>query len=115
MKAGSAARCRNCTFKQNNSQHWGKRELERQIDGALFERVVLSPAKVSPLVTQIHAAAETVFKDTYLLDFLDLPENHSESDLQRGLVSNLKKLLIELGRDFASNTTAYWLRRGGAR
>jgi len=94
-------------------EKWGKRELERQLNGALFERVILAPPKVSPLVTQIHAAAETVFKDTYLLDFLDLPEGHSESDLQRGLVANLKKFLIELGRDFAFVGEQYLVQVGG--
>jgi len=94
-------------------EKWGSRELERQLNGALFERVILAPPKVSPLVRQIHAAAETVFKDTYLLDFLDLPEGHSESDLQRGLVANLKKFLNELGRDFAFVGEQYLLQVGG--
>ena len=76
-------------------EKWGSRELERQLNGALFERAVLVPPKVSPLVTQLHPAAGSVFKDTYLLDFLDLPEGHSEGDLQRALVGNLKKFLIE--------------------
>jgi predicted nuclease of restriction endonuclease-like (RecB) superfamily len=80
---------------------WGKRELERQLNGALFERVVLNPPKVSPLVTQLHPDAENIFKDTYLFDFLDLPAGHSEADLQAGLVANLKRFLLELGRDFA--------------
>jgi predicted nuclease of restriction endonuclease-like (RecB) superfamily len=79
---------------------WGKRELERQLNGALFERAILNPPKVSPLVRQLHPAAETIFKDTYLLDFLELPKNYSERDLQKGLVANLKKFLIELGPDF---------------
>ena len=94
-------------------EQWGKRELERQLNGALFERTVLSPPKVSPLVTQMHAAAETVFKDTYLLDFLDLPDGHSESDLQCALVSNLKRFLIELGRDFCFVGEQYLLQVGG--
>ena len=94
-------------------EKWGSRELERQLNGALFERVILAPPKVSPLVRQIHAAAETVFKDTYLLDFLDLPEGHSEADLQRGLVANLKKSLIELGRGFAFVGEQYLLQVGG--
>ncbi len=81
-------------------ERWGKRELERQLSGALFERTVLSPPKVSPLVTQLHPEALAVFKDTYLLDFLDLPDGHSETDLQRGLVGNLRKFLQELGADF---------------
>jgi len=81
-------------------QNWGKRELERQLDGCLFERAILNPPKVSPVLRQLHPAAETVFKDTYLLDFLDLPQNHSERDLQKSLVANLKKFLIELGPNF---------------
>jgi len=59
-------------------EKWAKRELERQLNGALFERAVLSPPKVSPLVTQLHPAAGSVFKDSYLLDFLNLQEGHSE-------------------------------------
>jgi predicted nuclease of restriction endonuclease-like (RecB) superfamily len=94
-------------------EKWGSRELERQLNGALFERAVLDPPKVSALLTQIHPAAEAAFKDTYLLDFLDLPEGHSESDLQRGLVANLKKFLIELGRDFAFVGEQYLLQVGG--
>jgi hypothetical protein len=72
-------------------ERWGKRELERQLRGALFERVVLSRPKLSPVVRQLHPQAETLFKDTYLLDFLDLPAVHDESDLQRSLVAKEPK------------------------
>ncbi len=94
-------------------ERWGRRELERQLKGALFERAVLCPPKVSPLVTQIHPAAESIFKDTYLLDFLNLADDHSESDLQRALVAKLKRFLIELGRDFAFVGEQYLLQVGG--
>jgi predicted nuclease of restriction endonuclease-like (RecB) superfamily len=94
-------------------EKWAKRELEGQLNGALFVRTVLAPPKVSPLVTQLHPAAGSVFKDTYLLDFLDLPEGHSEGDLQRALVSNLKRFIIELGRDFAFVGEQYVLQVGG--
>lgn len=53
-------------------QRWSKRELTRQIDGCLFERVVTSKPKLSAAVREIHAEAESIFKDSYLLDFLDL-------------------------------------------
>jgi predicted nuclease of restriction endonuclease-like (RecB) superfamily len=43
-------------------EQWSKRELERQLKSALFERTVLSPAKVSPLVSQIHPDALNIFK-----------------------------------------------------
>lgn len=94
-------------------ENWSRRELERQVDGALFERSAISPPNMSPAVTQIHPTASDVFKDTYLLDFLDLPESHSESDLQKGLVSNLKKFLLELGRDFCFIGDEYQIQVGG--
>lgn len=94
-------------------ERWSKRELERQIDGCLFERNVLAPPKVSPMITQLHPTAETIFKDSYLLDFLNLPESHSESDLQKGLVADLKRFLLELGRDFCFVGEAFQLQVGG--
>lgn len=53
-------------------ENWSKRELERQMKAALFERTVLSPAKVSPPVRQMGAEAISAFKDSYVLEFLDL-------------------------------------------
>jgi predicted nuclease of restriction endonuclease-like (RecB) superfamily len=94
-------------------EQWSSRELERQLNGCLFERAVLNPPKVAPLVRQLHPAAENIFKDVYLLDFLDLPAGHSEGDLQAGLVSNLKRFLLELGRDFAFVGEQYLLQVGG--
>lgn len=93
-------------------ERWSKRELERQYDTALFERVVLSPAKVSPLVTQSHPGAASVFKDSYLVEFLDLPAAHLESDLQHGLLAQLKQFLLELGRDFCFIGSEYPLQVG---
>jgi predicted nuclease of restriction endonuclease-like (RecB) superfamily len=81
-------------------EKWGKRELERQLRVGLFERSVLNPTKVSPPVTQLHPAAADVFKDAYVVEFLNLPAAHSENDLHRGLVRQLRDFLVELGRDF---------------
>ncbi len=82
------------------SQKWSKRELERQLNSALFERVVLAPTIVSAPLRQLHPDAASLFKDSYVVEFLDLPVGHSEADLHRGLVDKLKHFLIELGRDF---------------
>lgn len=79
---------------------WSKRELERQINGALFERVVLSPAKTSPVLEKTHPEALHLFKDSYMLEFLDLPTTHNEADLHQGLLNKLKEFLLELGGDF---------------
>jgi predicted nuclease of restriction endonuclease-like (RecB) superfamily len=80
---------------------WSKRELERQLKSAAFERTMLSDQKLAPAVRVLPQDTAGVFKDSYLLDFLDLPERHSETDLQTGLVRNLRKFLMELGDGFA--------------
>jgi len=94
-------------------EKWSSRELERQLKTALFERTVLSPLKVSPLVRQIHSDAMNVFKDSYMLEFLDLPQGHAEADLHQGLLQRLKDFLIELGRDFCFVGSEYPLQVGG--
>ena len=94
-------------------EKWSKRELERQFKTALFERTVLNPAKVSPLVSQIHPDALSFFKDSYMVEFLDLPQSHAESDLHQGLLRRLKEFLIELGRDFCFVGSQYPLQVGG--
>jgi predicted nuclease of restriction endonuclease-like (RecB) superfamily len=99
-------------LKMAAQEKWSKRELERQYDAALFERIVLTPTKVSPLVTQIHPEAANLFKDSYLVEFLDLPAEHQESDLQRGLLARLKQFLLELGRDFCFVGSKYPLQVG---
>ena len=80
---------------------WSKRELEKQISGGSFERTMLADIKLSPLARVLPTEATGVFKDSYLLDFLDLPERHSEADLQTGLLRKLRKFLMELGDGFA--------------
>jgi predicted nuclease of restriction endonuclease-like (RecB) superfamily len=94
-------------------ERWSKRELERQLNGALFERVVLSPAKLSAPLTELHPDAAAVFKDTYLIEFLDLPPRHSEGDLPRALVEQLKQFLIDLDRDFCFVGSQYPIQVGG--
>ena len=81
-------------------EKWSSRELERQFTTALFERVILNPVKVSAVLTQTHPDALNVFKDSYVVDFLNLPQEHSEADLHQGLLGKLKHFLLELGRDF---------------
>ena len=80
---------------------WSKRELAHQIKTAAFERTVLSDKKLAPAVRVLPQDATGVFKDSYLLDFLDLPQRHSEADLQTSLLRNLRKFLMELGDGFA--------------
>ncbi|KFB67802.1 PDDEXK nuclease domain-containing protein [Candidatus Accumulibacter vicinus] len=94
-------------------EKWSKRQLERQFKAALFERTVLTPAKASAVLSQTHPEAISVFKDSYLIEFLDLPQGHAEADLHRGLLSRLKDFLIELGRDFCFVGSEYPVQVGG--
>lgn len=94
-------------------EQWSRRELERQIKSALFERSLTRPAKVSTALRQIHPDALKVFKDAYVVEFLDLAQGHSESDLHSGLVQQLKDFLIEMGRDFCFVASRYPLQVGG--
>jgi predicted nuclease of restriction endonuclease-like (RecB) superfamily len=73
------------------------RELERQINSAVFERSLMANQIVSSLPTQFPAG---IFKDPYIFEFLDLPEAHSEKDLEKALTKNLRKFILEIGKGF---------------
>lgn len=92
---------------------WPVREVARQIDGALFERAVLNPPKLSTVLRELHPQADSHFKDAYLLEFLALPGEHSEADLHRALLQNLGRFLTELGRDFCYVGSEYPVQVGG--
>ena len=89
-----------------------KRKLERQIDAATFERTMLGNQKLSPVVRELHPAIEGYFKDSYVLEFLGLPANHSENHLQKALVQNMKHFILELGKDFIFIGEEYRLQVG---
>ncbi len=95
-------------------ERWTSRELERQFSLGTFERAVLSPAKVSAALTQIHGDAATgAFKDAYSVEFLSLPADHNEADLHSGLLGQLRTFLIELGRDFCFIGSEFPVQVGG--
>jgi predicted nuclease of restriction endonuclease-like (RecB) superfamily len=96
-----------------SQERWSFRDLQRRLDGGLFERVILSPAKLSTPLAELHSDAATVFKDSYLVEFLNLSKDHTEADLHRGLVERLKDFLIELGRDFCFVGSHYPVQVGG--
>jgi len=80
-------------------ENYSVRELDRQISASLFERSMIGtpePTKVTSEPNDI----SYVFKDSYVFDFLNLPDSHSEKDLQKGLLSRMKDFILELGRDF---------------
>ncbi len=81
-------------------ENYTVKELERQINSSLFERMLISNQTFSTLPAVFPANFETIFKETYVLDFLNLPEPYTESDLQKELLKQMKHFITELGKDF---------------
>ncbi len=85
------------------------RELERQLNSAVYERTMMSN-KIAPLpLTQL---PQGVFKDPYIFEFLDLPNTHSEKDLEKALIQNLQKFILEVGKGFTYMGNQYRLQVG---
>lgn len=86
---------------------WSIRQLERQIGSLFYERTLLSKKKASMLKKgQKKTSGDLVLpeeeiKDPYVLEFLDLKDEYSESDIEEGLINRLEAFLLELGSDFA--------------
>jgi predicted nuclease of restriction endonuclease-like (RecB) superfamily len=86
------------------------RDLERQIKACTFERIVTSSkTSFSPVLTD---KTDNIFKELYVLEFLNLPAIHGESDLQKELIKQMKKFILELGKDFLFMGEEYRLQVG---
>jgi predicted nuclease of restriction endonuclease-like (RecB) superfamily len=94
------------------SEKLTSRELERQMDSSIYERTMLGNQKLSPVMREIHPDIENALRDKYVFEFLDLPETHSEGDLQKALIVNFKKFILEIGKDFAYLGEGYRLQVG---
>ena len=95
--------------KESINSGWSVRELKRQIATSLYERLLLSEGKTNKetVLTLAQKGVELtshgdIIKDPYVFEFLGIPENKPvmESDLERALVQQLEKFLLELGRGF---------------
>lgn len=95
-------------------ESYSKRELDRQISASFFERTIIGNSKLSPAVRESNNDLSNTFKDSYVFEFLNLPDPHSESDLQRGLVRQMKNFILELGKDFLFIGEEYKLQVGNS-
>jgi predicted nuclease of restriction endonuclease-like (RecB) superfamily len=84
---------------QSSKNNYSKRELERQIDSGLYERTVISDEKNRSFLSR--NTRLTVLRDSYVLEFLDVPEHHKEKDLRKAIIANLRDFILEFGRDFS--------------
>jgi predicted nuclease of restriction endonuclease-like (RecB) superfamily len=85
---------------------WSVRQLDRQINSQFYERIALSRNKVAMLrkgekaLPEDRAHPEEEIKDPYVLEFLALKDEYSETDLEEALIRHLETFLLELGGDF---------------
>lgn len=81
-------------------EKYSKRELERQISASHYERSIMGNTKLSPVVRVLQNEIETIFKDTYVFEFLNLSEPHSENDLQKNLVLEMRNSFLNTKHSF---------------
>lgn len=92
---------------QSIAENWGFREMRRQINTSLYERLALSKDKEQVLALaekgQLIQDASDIIKDPYVFEFLGLPEEQlvKERDLETKLIDNLQQFLLELGKGFS--------------
>lgn len=95
--------------KEAINSKWSVRELKRQIDTSLFERLLLSEGKANKkLVLQLAKQGvdirkpQDVIRDPYVFEFLGVPENKPllEKSLENKLIQHIEKFLLELGRGY---------------
>ncbi len=89
-------------------ERWSVRTLRGKIDDKLYERTLAAGTTVNQLQTEIEALRESgtmtptlAFRDPYLLDFLGLPAEHTEAELERAILDEMQRFLLELGAGFA--------------
>lgn len=97
-------------LKLASREKYKAKELERQIDSGYYERLMLSAGKAPSAISQ--AAHANIIRDMYMLEFLDLPEPYREYDLKKAILKNMKKFLLEIGRDFIFMGEEYHLQVG---
>lgn len=101
-------------LKITKQENYSKRELDRQISAGFFERTMIGNLKLAPAVRESKNDLSATFKDSYVFEFLNLPESHSESELQRGLVRQMKNFILELGKDLLFIGEEYKLQVGNS-
>ena len=92
-------------------ENYSKRQLERQLDSGYYERYMLSTDVLLP--ESVKKLGENPFLDSYVMEFLDLPNEYRENDLRKALIRNMKDFILELGKDFTFIDEEYKVQVGG--
>lgn len=91
-------------------ERYSSRQLERQMDSGYYERYMLSKEKLLPEPLNIQ---QNPFLDSYVVEFLDLPDIFHENDFRRALVKGMREFILELGKDFTFIGEEYPIQVGG--
>ena len=97
-----------------NKEHLASRELQRCISNQTYATLLSSKGNMSKGLLEAYPNAPVMFKDTLYVDFLNLPQKHSESKLKKGLVDKMKQFVLELGKDFIFMEQEYKLNVGAS-
>ena len=81
-------------------EKWSVRDIRRNIKTSTFERTMVANKQINAIQDKIPQNITNIFKDSYVLDFLELPELHTEQNLKKKLIRNLASFMKELGNDF---------------
>lgn len=92
-------------------ESYSSRELERQLDSSYYERYMLSSGKKPTNLVGRDVRGNIL--DTYVLEFLDLPEQYSERNFRKAVIENLKQFILEFGKDFTFIGEEYRVQVGG--
>ena len=92
-------------------ENYSKRQLERQLDSGYYERYMLSKGNLLP--ESVKKLGENPFLDSYVMEFLNLPNEFHENDLRKALIRNMKDFILELGKDFTFIDEEYKVQVGG--
>lgn len=98
MSASKSAEEREFYIKLCSKENYSARELQRQLDSSFYERYMLSTVKLEP--APVTKKIKDNFLDTYVLEFLNLPERFSEFEFKKAIIRNLRKFILEVGKDF---------------
>ena len=94
--------------------HLSFRQLDRQIDSALYERNKIGTPKLSPVLREIAPQAEQLFRDQYVMEFIGGKEYQHENTMKKALIAQMKEFVLELGKDFLFIDEEYRLQVGNS-
>ena len=110
MAASKSPEEREFYIKLAIKERYSYRQLERQIDSGYYERYMLSKKKLLP---ETIPSRQNPFLDSYVIEFLNLPDHFQENDFRKALVRGMRDFILELGKDFTFVGEEYPIQVGG--